>query len=142
MFTGPFEDRMAIRELHETYADAVVRADATDWGKVWTQDASWSLMGTAVQGRDAIVAMWIGAMSGLDGVSFQCIPSMIAIDGDRATGRCQTQEYMKFKDGTTRAVGGLYEDEMVKQDGRWRYTSRTYRIIAEYNPIVQSTAGA
>ena len=142
MFTGPLEDRIAIRELHETYADAVVRADAADWAKVWTEDAHWSLMGTAVDGREAIVALWVQAMSGLDAVSFHCIPSMTAIDGDRATGRCQTQEYMKFKDGKTRAVGGLYEDEMVKQDGAWRYTSRVFRIVAEYNPPSQTSAGA
>ena len=35
---------------------------------------------------------------------------------------------------TTRAVGGLYEDEMVKVDGRWLYAKRVYRIIAEYQP--------
>jgi hypothetical protein len=30
--TGPAEDRLAIRELLETYADAVCRRDADDWG--------------------------------------------------------------------------------------------------------------
>ena len=136
MFTGPLEDRIAIRELHETYGDAVCRADATDWAKVWTEDAHWTLMGTAVEGRDAIVAFWKQAMSGLDGVSFQSVPAMIAIDGDRATGRCQTQEFMKIKDGTSRAIGGLYTDEMIKQDGVWRYTSRIYKIVAEYTAPV------
>ena len=134
MFTGPLEDRIAIRELHETYADAVVRADADDWAKVWTEDAQWTLMGTTVDGREAIVTLWKQAMGGLDAVSFHCIPSATIIDGDRATGRCQTQEYMKVKDGTTRAIGGLYEDEMIKQDGAWRYTKRVFRVVAEYNP--------
>ncbi len=134
MFEGPLEDRIAIAELHWTYADAVVRADAEDWGKVWAEDASWSLMGTVTQGREAIVAFWKQAMSGLDAVSFQCVPSMTSIDGDRAVGRCQTQEYMRLKDGTTRAIGGLYEDEMVKRDGRWFYTSRVYKIVAEHVP--------
>ena len=134
MFTGPLEDRIAIRELHETYGDAVVRADAEDWGKVWTEDAQWTLMGTTVDGREAIVTLWKQAMSALEAVSFHCIPSATLIDGDRATGRCQTQEYMKYKDGKTRAIGGLYQDEMVKRDGVWRYTRRVYRMIAEYNP--------
>ena len=31
-FTGPAEDRLAIRELLETYADAVTRCDAEAWG--------------------------------------------------------------------------------------------------------------
>src|SRR5215207_11314027 len=119
MFKGPLEDRIAIAELHQTYADAVVRANAEDWAKVWAEDAHWSLMGTETNGRDAIVAFWKQAMSGLDGVSFHSVPSMTVIDGDRAVGRCQTQEYMKLKDGSTRAIGGLYEDEMVKREGQW-----------------------
>jgi|GWRWMinimDraft_15_1066023.scaffolds.fasta_scaffold28575_2 ketosteroid isomerase-like protein len=134
MFKGPLEDRIAISELHQTYADAVVRADAADWGRTWTEDAHWNLMGMDVDGREAIVALWQQAMSGLDAVSFHCIPSMTVVDGDRARGRCQTQEYMKVKDGTTRAIGGLYEDEMIKRDGQWYYTSRIFRVIAEYNP--------
>lgn len=36
--------------------------------------------------------------------------------------------------GTIRAVGGLYEDEMVKVDGRWLYAKRVYRIVVEYQP--------
>ena len=134
MFNGPLEDRIAIRELCETYADAVVRADAEDWGKVWTADARWDLMGTKVDGREAIVAFWKQAMSGLDAVSFQCMPSSLEITGDRASGRCQTQEYLKVKDGTTRAVGGLYTDKMVRQDGVWLFSERIYRIVAEFQP--------
>lgn len=134
MFTGPLEDRVAIAELHQTYADAVVRADAEDWSKVWVEDAHWSLMGMEVDGREAIVAFWKQAMSGLDAVSFHCIASMTRIDGDSAVGRCQTQEIMKVKDGTTRMVGGLYEDKMVKRDGRWLYSSRIFRVIGEYVP--------
>ena len=134
MFKGPLEDRIAIRELQETYADAVVRANAEDWGKVWTADARWELMGTKVDGREAIVAFWKQAMSGLDAVSFQCMPSSLEITGDRASGRCQTQEYLKVKDGTTRAVGGLYTDKMVRQDGVWLFSERIYRIVAEFQP--------
>ena len=134
MSTGSLEDRIAIRELHEAYADAVVRADAVDWAKVWTKDAHWTLMATAVEGREAIVALWTQAMSGLDAVSFHCMPSATMIDGDRATGRCQTLEIMRTKDGTTRVIGGLYGDEMIRQDDGWRYSRRVYRIVAEYKP--------
>jgi hypothetical protein len=30
--TGPIEDQLAIRALHDNYADAVFRRDAADWG--------------------------------------------------------------------------------------------------------------
>jgi hypothetical protein len=134
MFKGPLEDRVAIAELHQTYADGVVLADAEIWGSVWAEEAHWSLLGIEVDGREKIVAMWVQAMGNFDAVSFHCVPSMTTIDGDRATGRCQTQEVMKVKDGSTRVIGGLYEDEMVKRGSRWFYTSRKFRIVAEYNP--------
>lgn len=138
MFTGPIEDRLAIRELHETYGDGVVRFDKDTWGSVWADDAHWDFMGMAFDGREAIVEMWLGAMSNFDKVSFQCVPASIEVDGDRATSRCQTQEVLKGKDGSTRMIGGLYTDELEKRDGRWVYTSRAFEVIAEYNPPEES----
>lgn len=134
MFTGPIEDRVAITELNGTYADGVVRIDAETWASVWADDAHWNLMGHTVDGKDAIVAMWQGAMGGLDAVSFQCVPCMIQVTGDTATARVQTQEILKPKDGPTRHVGGLYEDELRKVDGQWRFTKRVFRIVAEHLP--------
>jgi len=34
-FTGPFEDRLEIRELLETYSDAVCKVDADAWAATW-----------------------------------------------------------------------------------------------------------
>jgi uncharacterized protein (TIGR02246 family) len=132
MFSGPIEDRLAIRELNGTYADGVVRIDAETWASVWAEDSHWDLMGHEVHGKDAIVAMWNGAMSGLEAVSFHCIPCMIEVTGNTARARVQTQEILKAKDAPARHVGGLYEDELAKIDGEWRFTARKFRIVAEY----------
>ena len=134
MFTGPLEDRVAITELNGTYADGVVRIDADTWATVWAENAHWNLMGHTVDGKAAIVEMWKGAMSGLEAVSFQCVPCMIQVTGDTANSRVQTQEILKPKDGPTRHVGGLYEDELRKVDGRWQFTKRVFRIVAEHLP--------
>ena len=132
MFTGPLEDRVAIQELNGTYADGVVRIDADTWATVWADDAHWDLMGHQTEGKEAIVAFWNGAMSGLEAVSFHCVPCMIEITGDTARARVQTQEILKPKEGKARHVGGLYEDELRKIDGRWLFTSRKFRIVAEF----------
>ncbi len=132
MFSGPLEDRVAIHELNGTYADGVVRFDAETWASVWAEDADWDLMGHKTQGRDAIVAFWNGAMGGLEAVSFHCVPCMIKVTGNTAKSRVQTQEILKPKDGKARHVGGLYEDELAKVDGRWVFTRRTFRIVAEF----------
>lgn len=132
MFTGPLEDRVAIQELNGTYADGVVRIDADTWASVWAEDAHWDLMGHQTEGKDAIVAFWNGAMSGLEAVSFHCVPCMIEVTGNTAKSRVQTQEILKPKEGKARHVGGLYEDELKKIDGRWLFTSRTFKIVAEF----------
>lgn len=131
-FTGPFEDRLAIRELLETYADAVTRRDADAWGATWAEDAEWSLpdypeLGTT-KGRPAIVAMWIEAMKAYPGIMFEAWPGSIAIDGDRATMRSYTSEIYD-QDGTTMRDRGVYEDTCVKIGGRWLFASRSFRNI-------------
>lgn len=132
MFTGPLEDRVAIQELNGTYADGVVRIDAATWATVWADDADWDLMGHQTKGKEAIIAFWNGAMSGLEAVSFHCVPCMIEVTGNTARARVQTQEILKPKEGKPRHVGGLYEDELAKIDGRWLFTSRKFKIIAEF----------
>ena len=42
-FTGPLEDRIAIREVMETYAYAVMTIDAELWASTWAEDAYWAL---------------------------------------------------------------------------------------------------
>jgi ketosteroid isomerase-like protein len=134
MYSGSLEDRTAIRELAEVYADGVVMMDKDIWGSVWAENATWDFMGNVFEGRDAIVELWLGAMSAFDAVSFQCMPCAIDVDGDTATGRVQTQEILKNKDGSTRHLGGLYTDRLAKIDGQWLYTHRAFEIIAEFRP--------
>lgn len=131
-FTGPAEDRLAIRELLETYADAVTRNDADAWGATWAEDAEWSLpdypeLGTTT-GRPAIVTMWIAAMKNYPGIMFEAWPGSIAIDGDRAVMRSYTSEVYD-QEGATKRDRGVYEDVCVKIDGRWLFKSRSFRNI-------------
>ncbi|KHK89911.1 nuclear transport factor 2 family protein [Novosphingobium malaysiense] len=131
-FTGSFEDRLAIRELLEAYADAVTRRDADAWGATWAEDAEWSLpdypeIGTT-RGRDAIVAMWIEAMKAYPGIMFEAWPGAIDIDGDNAKIRSYTTEVYDQENETVRDRG-LYEDTCVKIAGRWYFKSRSFRNI-------------
>lgn len=131
MFSGPIEDRLAIRELHDAYCDAVLRKDPDDWGALWTEDAVWSLMGTEVVGRENIVNLWNGAMSQFDAVSFLGIPASLEVTGDTASGRYQTHEILVEKD-EPRVAGGRYDDEFVKVDGQWLYSKRIFVVVAQF----------
>lgn len=42
-YTGPLADRIEIRELIETYADAVMWGDEAAWAGVWAEDSFWAL---------------------------------------------------------------------------------------------------
>lgn len=129
-FTGSIEDRLAIRELHDSYCDAVLRRNPDDWGALWTEDAVWSLMGTEVVGRDNIVNLWNGAMSAFDAVSFLGIPASLEVTGDTASGRYQTHEVLVEK-GVSRMAGGRYDDEFRKVNGQWLYSKRIFNVVAQ-----------
>lgn len=131
MFTGPLEDRIAIRELHDSYCDAVLRQDPNDWGSLWAEDAIWSLMGTEVVGRDNIVNLWNGAMSNFDAVSFVGTPASIEVNGDSASGRYQTHEIL-VENSEPRVAGGRYDDSFIKLDGKWLYSKRVFNIVAQF----------
>lgn len=131
-YTGPTEDRLAIRELLEAYADGVTRCDAQAWGATWAEDAEWALpdypeIGTT-KGKAAIVAMWVEAMKAYSGIMFEAWPGSIEVDGDRAVVRSYTSEVYD-KDGATKRDRGVYDDVCVKDDGKWLFASRTFRNI-------------
>ena len=80
-------DELAIRQLAARYIDAVNRRDEGDWSATWSRDASWNLMGMQVSGREAIVAMWKGAMGTFRWVVMMLGSGTIELDGDTASGR-------------------------------------------------------
>lgn len=131
-FTGPAEDRLAIRDLLDSYADAVTQRDPIAWGATWAEDAEWSLpdypeIGTT-KGRTAIVAMWIEAMKAYPGIMFEAWPGSIEVDGDRATMRSYTSEVYD-QNGATIRDRGAYDDVCVKIGGNWLFQSRSFRNI-------------
>ncbi|GGC02771.1 hypothetical protein GCM10011494_21600 [Novosphingobium endophyticum] len=128
-YSGPIEDRLAIRELLEAYADAVTRCDAEAWGATWADDAEWSLPDYPeigiTRGHEAIVAMWIEAMKSYPGIMFEAWPGSIEVDGDSAVMRSYTSEVYD-QDGNTLRDRGVYEDTCIKVDGKWLFKSRSF----------------
>jgi uncharacterized protein (TIGR02246 family) len=131
-FQGPLEDRIAIRELLESYGDAVFRHDPVAWGDCWAQDATWTLPGIgATRGRAAIVETWRAAMHRFEQVSFHTTLGALAIAGDRAEGRAYTSEVLKPKAGGILRMEGAYEDLIIRQEGRWLFAARSWRVLVD-----------
>ena len=84
LYEGPMEDRLAIRERIEAYADAVFRRDAEDWISNWAEDAVCSLPGVDVAGRENIKAAWRQAMGAFPLAAFFANPGAIRVSGDTA----------------------------------------------------------
>jgi ketosteroid isomerase-like protein len=131
-FVGPLEDRIAIRELLDDYADAVTIRDADAWGACWAEDAVWSLPDYPeigeTRGKKAIVAMWVEAMKAYPGIMFEAWPGSIIVKGDRAEVRSWTSEVYD-QGGATKRDRGRYDDVCVKVGGKWLFKSRIFRSM-------------
>jgi len=130
-YTGSIEDRIAIRELLETYNDAVFRRDQEAWTSTWAEDAEWVLLGNSITGRDNIVQAWLGAMGTFSYVGFFASPGSIVVSGDTAQTRVYVRETLIETSGNKRNLEGLYEDTCVCADGKWLFSRRNYQILQE-----------
>ena len=97
-------DELAIRHLVSAYADAVNRRDGSLWASTWADDGVWDLMGNAIEGKDAVVAMWNNAMGGFEFVVQLVYQGTIQIDGDTATGRWYLAEHLRPRG----SAGGMF----------------------------------
>jgi len=141
-FTGPLEDRIAIRELMNTHAHGVMTRDAQIWGSIWADDAYWELpeypdLG-GFDGKAVIVAAWIESMKvyGLEKMAKPMVyfmePGAIEVDGNTARAVAYTHEvYEDPANGDLVRGHGRYDDQLEKREGRWLFTRREYRIIHE-----------
>ena len=128
--SGPVEDRLAIRELVESYNDAVMRFDVDAWSANWVDDATWCLPGMGeVKGKNVFVPMWQQMMANFSFVGFFASAGPIVVSGDTAHATWYQQEFLHQKDGVQRAVTGQYEDDYVRRNGRWLFQRRIYKVL-------------
>ncbi|WP_156681012.1 nuclear transport factor 2 family protein [Sphingomonas profundi] len=126
MFEGPEGDRLSIRELIDSYSDAVMRGDADAWGATWAEDGIWQFRSGTISGRAAIVETWTKAMTGFRSVVFMAFPGSIALAGDTATIVTHTFEHLDPVEGAPRFQAGIYQDVARRTADGWRFARRTF----------------
>lgn len=118
------EDILAIGQLRAKYCKYL---DVGDWDalvELFTPDGEFHGIGSAAgraelkefyarMRRESIEAWWHFSSN-----------ETVELDGDRATGETYLDQPCVL-DGVAYASAGRYRDEMVRQDGQWRFAKRT-----------------
>jgi len=116
------DDRAAIRELIAAYALALDAGDIDGCVALFVSDAVFEVYGRAFAGLDGIDSMFRNAPRGLHltGVS------RIDVKGDTATARSQV---LFVRAGDLHLRPALYDDELVRAGGRWRFRRRRCQFV-------------
>ena len=137
------QDRAEIEDLMARYLFAMDYNDFEAYGATFTEDGELEFASGATRGRDNIEAMarqfkerigeFYKAADGSPATLRHVLAhAVIRVEGDRAWSRSLWFEMAN--DGPEGALKmgtfGIYEDELVKQDGRWLFTKR--RILNEF----------
>mgnify|MGYP001183638017 CR=1 FL=1 len=91
-FTGPMEDRLAIRELYDAYADGANRMDRAAWLAPWAPDAVWKCHYFERHGIEAIAAQYDEIMAPVTTASFFNQICAIEVAGGTGQARCISQQ--------------------------------------------------
>jgi hypothetical protein len=130
-FEGLFEDRLALRDLLDAYADAVNRADSDAWAATWDEAGLWSLPGLGlIEGKAKILDTWRAAMLSFPDIVFRAWPGAIDIHRETAAMRSYTEEIYR-RDAALHRTFGIYDDACRRIDGRWRFTERRFQPLPQ-----------
>ena len=134
-FTGPIEDRQAIRDLYDTAADASSRGDRDTWMACYAEEGcEWNTHIFNCSGKVEIASQWDQLCANFEKVGFISQVGSIEVTGDSAHARITAQEIIRLKDGKIYKLIGLYRDNLVRINGQWRLTRRDYEPLVEEEP--------
>ncbi len=127
-------DREAIRDLAIRYAHCVWRRDVEGAIELFAEGASMELDDRPpIVGREALLASY---RSLLEGEFMPFVHNhVIELDGDRAKGTC----YLDLRatvDGRAMIGAGVYEDEYVREGGRWKFARRRLHM-SHFVPLTE-----
>lgn len=132
MNIGSVEDRLAIRELIDTFAAGVMRIDSEYWGETWAPDGAWKLPSLPEDcvGKDNIKAMFKEKLAYAESISMIAFPADTVVDGDTAEGKAYCRELIYTKEGAQKILFGCFHDQYIKLDGQWLFQRREYEILS------------
>ena len=133
-FSGPMDDRVAIRELYDTYGDGSTTGDVDTFLSCWTDDAQWNTHIFTRSGKAELREQWDMLWANFEKVAFLGNVLSIEVDGDTASARAVAREIVALKGGGIFKLAGLYRDTLVRRNGQWLFARRDYEVLAEEAP--------
>ena len=129
------EDEREIRDLIIRYAQRLDLRDHKGYAALFARDGRWSgRMGDAT-GPEAIEAMLVEGLGPTpdnfrNTMNFHLMTNLlIEVDGDTAKAESRLVYFARKDKKPVPMLAGRYEDELVREDGRWRFKYR--RVIGE-----------
>lgn len=128
------DERAQIAELYAAFSIAANRHEWRAMADLMADDALWQAeagaLGFRRQGRQAIYEWLVGNVPRLE-VKFylSSAPWIESISGDRARSWVTISEILHLKaEDRHIQISGIYEDELVRRDGRWLFALRTVTV--------------
>jgi len=126
------EDTLAIQRVITDYSKFIDARDFDSYTGLFARDGIWQTGTTVRKGPDEIKAMLTGLFGAtppgfVNGDSYHLVSNIeVNLDGDHATARSRHLLVMRGEGGTpTPMLAGRYEDEFVREDGKWKILHRT-----------------
>jgi uncharacterized protein (TIGR02246 family) len=127
--SGAVADRLAIRELIESYNAAVIEKDPAKWIANWAEDGVWNLGGGDIEGKDRILESWLTIMAPYEHASVFAQPVFIQANGEEGTALWHTNERLKLYSGDEMLAVGRYQDRYARINGAWKIKQRDYSVV-------------
>ena len=128
-----WREETALRTLYDRYSDAVNRRDWETLRTCWADEGVWDL-GTPLnirkEGIDNIMTEVQRAVNSM--AFFMQMPHAVviaSIQGDHANARVSLNEIGRALDGKSGMfILAMYTDDIVRQNGQWRFAKRVYKV--------------
>ena len=124
-------EQFAIEQLLYKYGFDVDNRDAAAYADCFTPDAVVS--GPGFEMRNDVAGPTIDMLSSMYEATLHCVHNHThTIQGDRATGVTYcVASHIQNQDGQRSKMDMYirYHDELVKQDGRWRFSKRRLEVV-------------
>jgi hypothetical protein len=119
-------DRVMIQDLLARYVWEIDHGTPEGFAALFTPDGVFEVpqAKVRVEGRAGIVAFASDLQRTLPNVHHVTTSLVVDLDGDRATGRCELNEFLARPEAIYPNLQGWYEDEYAFDGERWRIAYR------------------